>query len=119
MTDQASEVLTSAASVSCTFKGTVTTGNPKPVKLIVAGNPVLVASGVSHWTVNNCQATSGNSKAPCSAVGPPTAGTSAKLRSNGQGVLLANLSAPSVGSAVVAGHTVSATAATPSPLKAV
>lgn len=119
MTDQPSEVLTTAASVSCTFNGTVTTGNPKPVKLIVAGNPVLVASGVSQWAVKNCKAASGSSPAPCSTVGPPTAGTSAKLQSNGQAVLLATFSAPSVGSAVTAGHTVSAKASTPSPLKAV
>ena len=119
MTDQASEVLTSAASVSCTFKGTVTTGNPKPVKLIVAGNPVLVASGVSHWTVNNCQATSGNSKAPCSAVGPPTAGTSAKLLSNGPARPAGHLQRPVGGfRGDSRPHGVSE-AATPSPLKAV
>ena len=121
MTDQASAVLTTAASVSCSFKGTVVTSNPGPVKLIVAGKPVLVASGVSSWTVtpNTCTATSGNSPAPCATVGIPTAGTSAKLLSNGQAVLLGSFSAPAMGSALTVGHTVSATPATPSPLQAV
>jgi hypothetical protein len=119
MSDQAKTVLTTAASVNCSFKGTVITGNTGPVKLIVAGKPVLVASGVSGWTVtpNTCTATSGGSPAPCASVGTPTAGTSAKLQSNGQAVLLESFSAPAQGSLVV--HTVSATPATPCPLKAV
>jgi hypothetical protein len=119
MSDQAKAVLTTAASVSCSLKGTVVTSNPGPVKLIVAGKPVLVASGVSDWTATpgTCTATSGGSPSPCTGVGTPTAGTSAKLQSNGQAVLLESFDAPATGSLVV--HTVSATPATPNPLKAV
>jgi hypothetical protein len=120
MTDT-NPVLTTAASLSCTFKGAVVTSNPGTVKLIVAGNAVLLAAGVSQWTVTTgtCTAQAGNSPAPCATVGTPTAGASTKLKSNGQAVLLSTFGAPSVGSAVTAGHTVSATAATPSPVRAV
>ena len=115
MTDQTSPVLTTTAGLSCSFQGTVTTANAGTIKLVVAGKPVLGASGVTTWTVASCQAVVGNSKSPCATVGAPTAGVSTKLTSNGQAVLLASFSAPAEGSAVTAGHTVAVTPPPPPP----
>src|SRR5690242_6225148 len=104
------DVITTATALSCTFKGTVTASNPVTPALVVAGNPVLLATGVSTWSVATCGAQAGGSPSPCATVGPPTAGVSSKLRCNGEAVLLASFSAPSVGSALTVGHTVMVTA---------
>jgi hypothetical protein len=104
----ANPVLTSAATVACSFQGSVTITNSGTVKLTVAGSPVAVSSGVSGWSVSGCNATTPNgTKAPCSKVATPTGGVSTKLTVGGSAVLLKTLAAPISGSAVV--HTVSVT----------
>jgi hypothetical protein len=108
-------VLTTAWSLACTFQGSVTVPEPTSVKLRVAGKPVLVKDSVSTWTVGGCKATAGSTNSPCSTVGDPTAGVASKLFVGDQAVLLTKVSAPSVGSAVTTGHTVSVTGPLPAP----
>jgi hypothetical protein len=109
-------VLTTAWTLGCSLQGSVAVGEQTPVKLRVAGSPVLLEGTVQSWTVADCKAVTPpppSTKSPCSKVGKPTAGATAKLSVGGHAVLLSSFNAPAVGSAVA--HTVSVTGPTPPP----
>jgi len=112
-------VVTTAATVECAQKGTVSQ-NAGPVKLKVAGAAVSLCSAISGWTTAGCQAAAGSTKSPCDHVGAPTKGTATKLKVSGSAVLLDSFSAPAnVGPAAdPVAHTVSVTKTASQKLKA-
>lgn len=111
-------VLTTGATVACKFQGTVAVTDAAPVKLVVAGEPVAVASGVSGWTVAGCAAMLPSGTAsPCATVAAPSAGVAVKLVVGGSPVLLKTVAALTVGSGVP--HPVSASDAGQDRLRAV
>ena len=114
-------VLTTAATVACTFQGKVVLTPPRSA-LQVNGTPVPTAGNVGDWkpVPASCQAKTPEPKpSPCTGVGSVSAGRSTRLFVDGDPVVLEDLSALSTGSDVAVGHTVSVKATSASALQAV
>jgi hypothetical protein len=85
-------VITTATSITCPSSGTVK--KTSDAKLQVAGNPVLLQSQVSSWTVDGCTQTNANAgEVQCLKVSAPTKGAAAKLFVGDTKVLLDSLEA--------------------------
>jgi hypothetical protein len=79
-------VLTTASTISCPDKGTVTLSSD--AKLLVAGNPVLLEAQVLGSEVKGCKQTNANSaEKPCLTVTKIAKGAAAKLLVGGSKVL--------------------------------
>lgn len=86
------KVLTSADSLSCTAgSGSVQASGAS--KLVVAGNPVLTASGVQGKTVSNCSPPGSPPPPPCTSVSTIQSGQSTKLFVSNSPVLLDQMTA--------------------------
>ncbi len=109
MADEPKYVLTTASTITCENSGTVTTKSS--AKLTVKGNPVLLKSEISQWSIAGCLQTNANAgEVQCAKVVSASGGDSARLKSMGETVLLDGLDgttngAPKNGLSAKAGHT--------------
>src|SRR5258706_7303975 len=87
-------VLTTGSLINCLHTGTATLTSS--AKLTVSGNPVLLQSQVTGFSITGCTQV-GSGLTPCKSILTVTAGVSTKLTVGGDAVLLDSLAGASQG----------------------